>query len=340
MRISTSQFHSQGFNSIQKHQNDILEVQIQLSTGKRVNKPGDDPVATSQIHSLNRTMNTINQYEANGKYAKSQLSLEETQLDTAVGVAQRARELTLQMMNETYTPENRQASSKEVGQLISHLQNIINSNNSGGELLFAGNNVDATAAFVKDPANSGALQPGNEFFAYIGSQNAGADFDPQANTGARFVQVGFDNDDKATSDDRGDPSRVRVTDNGSKIFNVAGAQSVPAGVDPTLINVLVTLKDNLDQGLAPPATVGEDLATSIKSLSSHLAEIGGRQNRIEAQYDAGRSFNMALEERRMTVEDMDIVEGISQLTQKQNALQMAQQVFTKVQEMSLFNYFR
>ncbi|VAW45189.1 hypothetical protein MNBD_GAMMA04-305, partial [hydrothermal vent metagenome] len=73
MRISTNQFHSQGINSIQKHQANVLETQLQLSTGKRVNAASDDPVATAQIHSLNRTMNTIDQYAKNGEYGKSQL---------------------------------------------------------------------------------------------------------------------------------------------------------------------------------------------------------------------------------------------------------------------------
>jgi len=342
MRISTNQFHANSFSSINKHQNDILEVQERLSTGKRVNRSSDDPVATSQIHLLNKTTNTISQYEKNGLYAKSQLAFEETQIDSAVSITQRARELTIQMMNETYTPENRQATAVEIGELIEHLSNLMNASNSEGELIFAGSNVNAGKAFVTDAPNSVAagLQAGNQYFAYIGSANAGAATDERANFGARFVQIGFDSDNHLSPNDEGDPSRVRITDNGASVFGLSSATSLPAGVDASLINVLVQLKDNLDQGLQPPAEIGEDLLTSIKDMSVQLAKIGSRQNRIETQYDSGKSLTLTLEERRSTIEDQDVVEGITELTRSQTALQMAQQVFTRVQSMSLFDYLR
>ena len=340
MRISTNQFHANSFSSINKHQNDILETQEKLSTGKKINKASDDPIGAAQVHAINKTMNTIVQYEKNGLFAKSQLALEEVQIDSAVKITQRAREITIQMMNETYTVENRQAASVEIKHLIDHLASLMNSTNSQGELLFAGGNVNETKAFVSDAANSAGLQAGNEYFAYIGSANAGADYDERANFGARFVQVAFDPDNKLSSNDESDPSRVRVSDQGGRVFGIDGATSLPAGVDASLINVLVELKDNLDQGLQPPAEIGEDLLSSIKSMSTELAEIGGRINKVESLYEAGKVFTVALKERLSNIEDQDLVEGITNLTRSQNALQMAQQVFTRVQSMSLFDYLR
>ncbi len=340
MRISTYQFQSTSLASINKQQNNLLDIQEKLTTGKRVNKPSDDPTAVSQIYSLSKTINTISQYEKNGQYAKSQLSYEETQVNSAVDVTHRARELTIQMMNETYSPANRQAAGIEVGQLIDHLANVMNSTNSEGELLFAGNNVNDAKAFVEDTGNSGSLQPGNKYFAYIGNVNAGAAYDEKANFGSRFVQIGFDSSNKLSPDNNGDPSRVRITDNGGAVFGISSATSLPAGVDPSLINVLVQLKDSLDQGLQPSAAIGTDLLNGIKDMSKQLAEIGGRQNRITTQYDAGQSFSISLKEHRSTLEDQDITAGIAQFTRDKTALEMAQKIFTRVQDLSLFKYLR
>lgn len=340
MRVSTNQFLANSFASINKHQNDILAIQEKLSSGKRVNRASDDPIGTAQINAINKTINTIAQYEKNGQYAKSQLLFEEVQIDSAVNITQRARELTIQMMNETYTVENRQAAGVEIGHLIDHLASIMNSTNSQSELLFAGNNVNAESAFVSDTINSAGLQPGNQYFAYIGSTNAGAEYDERANFGGRFIQVAFDADNKLSPNDLGDPSRVRITDQGARVFGIDSVTSLPAGVDPSLINVLVELKNNLDQGLQPPAEIGEDLFTSIKGMSTQLAEIGGRVNKIESLHDAGQEFIIALKERLSTIEDQDLVRGITNLTRSQTALQMAQQVFTRVQSMSLFDYLR
>ncbi len=341
-RISTNLFHSQGFSSIQKHQQEVLDTQIKLSTGKRVNTPSDDPVAMNQIHSLNRTMNTIDQYATNGEFAKSQLVLEETAVSDVISSLQRARELTIQMLNGTYTPEDRQSASAEVGQIIEQVKSMMNYRNSEGELLFAGNSVFAEKAFVEDVNNPG-------YYTYIGSTNAIGQvesdgvtpvYDSQANYGARFVQIGFDDDNKLEPTDSGDPSRVRISDNGDKVFSIATTTAFTGTPDQNVLNVLVELQNSLDAGNPPATGIAQDLFSGIEQLSTVQAEIGGRQNRIETQYDAGESFKIALEERRQNIEDMDLVEGITDLTKFQNALDMAQQVFSRVQDMSLFNYLR
>lgn len=459
MRISTNMFHSQGINSIQKHQGDILDMQLKLSTGKRINVPSDDPLAMNQIHSLNRTMNTIDQYAKNGEFAKSQLVLEEVAVTDVINNVQRARELTIQIMSGTYSENDRTATSAEIGQIIQQISNQMNFTNSEGEKLFAGNNVDAQLAYVDDVANPG-------YKAYIGHPNAGsasavdalnsADnlYDERANYGSRFLQIGFDADNTLSTDDRNDSSRVRITDNGSDVFTIPGAvtqfktalpylESInnPAAVESAelsfypmtegqsitiagltytantqmtadevagafsnladtattgsgtatgaytgtlsdwtsgavsdgnklvfttttgaigedvadisvtktdiyppeanILNVLIELKRDLDNNdVSGMADYAQDMEAAIANASSVRAEIGGRQNRIETQFDAGESFKLALEERRANLEEMDIVEGITELTKFQNSLQMAQQVFTRVQDMSLFNYLR
>lgn len=344
MRISTNMFHGQGVNSIQNHQRDVMEMQLKLSTGKKINAPSDDPVGLTQVHSLNRTIENIDQFSKNGQYAKAALVLEETAITDTVDNLQRARELGIQMLNGTYNETNRQQTSEELGQIIQQVRNMMNYTNSDGELIFAGNNVNAEEAFVPDPNNPG-------YFAYIGSPNsddgsATTPYDPLANFGSRFVQIGFDADNKLEADDQGDPSRVRITDNGDRVFQVPNATTLYAyntgtgTPDDNILNVLVEFKNALDVGDPPPEETIDDISEAIKHLSLVRSEIGGRQNRIESQYETGETFKLALQERRLEIEEMDIVEGVTELTKSQNALQMAQQVFTRVQDMSLFNYLR
>lgn len=355
MKVSTNLFHSQGLQSIQRHQAEILKVQEQLSTGKRVNAPGDDPVAMNQIHSLNRTMDSIDQFSKNGEYAKTQLVLEETVVADTVDMLQRARELGVQMLNGTYSDSDKQATAAEIDEIILQVRNQMNYTNSEGEKLFAGSSVFADAAFIEDPNYPG-------YYTYIGTDNAtgSAQADPLALYGSRHVQIGFDADNKFYPDDVGDPSQVRITDMGAKVFaadntldptNMDGA----TGVDNNILNVLVNMS-NLLKGQPAQAMAVENgnpangvptldevvglFDNSIDNLGEVRAEIGGRQNRIQSQYEAGENFKVALEERRQLIQDTDIVESITDLTKAQNALQMAQQVFTRVQGMSLFSYLR
>jgi len=353
MRVSTSQFHSQGLNSIQKHQESLLDLQVKLSTGKRVNQASDDPVATAQIHSMNRTMNTIDQYARNGTFASTQLVLAETAIDDTTESLQRARELGIQMLNGTYNESNRQATSQEVGQIIQQVRNMMNYTTSEGESLFAGSDVNKVP-FVSDTAvyddtTTVPAETAQGFYSYIGNLPAAdASFSATANFGSRFVQIGFDSDNSLNPNDQGDASRVRVSDSGSSVFNIpGGASSLTKYDDGTgnppdnnVLNVLVEMQRQLNSGTDFDANLVEDLTSSITQLSQARAEIGGRQNRIASQFEAGESFKLTLQERRSNLEDQDVVAGISEFTRNQTALQMAQQVFSKVQNLSLFNYLR
>jgi flagellar hook-associated protein 3 len=391
-------------------------------------------------------MDTIDQYAKNGDFAKSQLVQEETAITDVISAVQRARELTIQMMNDTYNEGDRKATAAEIGELIGHVSNLMNYSTSEGEKLFAGSNVNVEQAFVSDQVNPG-------YVSYIGNENAGDDYDPLANYGSRFVQISFDSDNTLNPNDYGDSSRVRITDNGARVFGIPdpvstlkstlpfveeinsdgaleqanlkfypmteGQSITVAGLTYTadtslsakevalafenladgattggaatgtytgtltgwqsgalvdnenlvfetttgaigedvadisvasddvnppehnILNVLYELKRDLENNdTSGMGLLVQDMDASVEQLTQVRAEIGGRQNRIESQYDSGETFKLSLEERRMNLEELDIVQGITDLTQQQNALQMAQQVFTRVNEMSLFNYLR
>ncbi len=330
MRISTSQMFTQGLGSIQDLQQKVMDSQLGLTTGKKINKPSDSPSDFAQITSLNRTMASIEQYAKNGDYAKTQLSISETALINATDSLQRARELAIQMSNDTYNTENRQQTSAEIEQIITELASFMNTNNSQGDKLFAGSSVNVDQAFIEDPSNPG-------YYTYIGNANAGAVYEEEANYGSRYVQIGFDANNSLQAGIQNDASRVATTDVGSTVFATDGT-SLAAGLDNNILNVLVEFKNSLDAGNPPSSEVINDISSSITQMNLTRSEIGSRQNRIEAQYDAGESFKLVILERKEKLESQDIVEGVTTLTQSQNALQMAQQVFTRVQNMSIFNY--
>lgn len=197
---------------------------------------------------------------------------------------------------------------------------------------------------------------------YIGNLAVADGGKPEANFGGRFVKIGFDVTNELKPDDQFNMSRVRITDAGSRVFgmdldnptaslgqigindaNSTPPSQVPADattIDGNIYNVMQVMYLRLMDGERPGDDILDSLKQSVTNMSENLAVIGGRQNRIEAQYDAGESFKMALTERRMNIEELDLVKGISDFTVKQNALQMAQQVFTRVQQMSLFDYLR
>jgi len=153
IRISSSQIFSGGINRMQDTNADLVNTQQQISTGKRVNKPSDDPVAAARILKLNQEVSRIETYERNANLADNRIKQEESTLASAVDVIQRVRELTVQAGNGSLSANDRQSISSELKERLGQLANIANTRDASGEYIFSGFQGSAPA-FAKDEFGS------------------------------------------------------------------------------------------------------------------------------------------------------------------------------------------
>lgn len=139
MRISTSQIFDSGALGIQNNQSGLYKLQNQLSTGRRVLTPQDDPVAAAQALVLSQTKGVNEQYMENQGQAKSQLGLVDSQLSSLVNVLQGVRERVIQAGNTgTLSQSDRATIATELESRLSEMLGIANSDNGVGEYLFSG----------------------------------------------------------------------------------------------------------------------------------------------------------------------------------------------------------
>ncbi len=138
MRISTAQIYAQGVRSFGVQQTKLATLQEQISTGVRINKPSDDPVASARILELEQTVELNEQFQRNINMVEDRLYLEETTLNSLEGVIQRVRELTLQANNATQDLVSRQAIAFELDELQNQLISLSNTIDANGDYLFAG----------------------------------------------------------------------------------------------------------------------------------------------------------------------------------------------------------
>ena len=66
--------------------------------------------------------------------------------------------------------------------------------------------------------------------------------------------------------------------------------------------------------------------------------IGTRQNAVEQQREINDSSQFSMTTTLSQIEDLDYAEAITQLNLQSAGLQAAQQVYVKVQGLSLFNF--
>ena len=139
MRISTSQIFDAGSASIQKSQSGLYKLQNQLSTGRRILSPQDDPVASAQALITTQAMGVNAQHITNQGQAKSQLALADSQLSSLVNVLQNTRVRVIQAGNtSTLSQSDRETIATELESRLSEMLGIANSDNGSGEYLFSG----------------------------------------------------------------------------------------------------------------------------------------------------------------------------------------------------------
>ncbi|OYZ03964.1 MAG: hypothetical protein B7Y29_07400 [Thiotrichales bacterium 16-46-22] len=80
--------------------------------------------------------------------------------------------------------------------------------------------------------------------------------------------------------------------------------------------------------------------TSLEAIRNTQADVGTRLQRIDMQNQMNQDFKVGLSETLSKLRDQDLVSGIDSYQKILTSLQLSQQTFAKLSEMSLFNYIR
>ncbi len=141
MRISSSYFSQRLASDYLRKQSDLSVTQGQLASGKKINRPSDDPAVSVVNSSLKQASSQFTQYERNSSFAEARLAIEETTLASVSNVLVRMKELALAVNNDTLSQNDNLAYLTEVKQQFAELLDYSNMTDANGDYLFAGNNV-------------------------------------------------------------------------------------------------------------------------------------------------------------------------------------------------------
>ncbi|AOR22900.1 flagellar hook-associated protein FlgL [Clostridium taeniosporum] len=170
MRITTSMLTSNYQSNMTKNLNNIQKIQNQLSSGKEISRPSDNPYKVSRTMQMYTEIGANKQYNENIKDISNWLDTTDTSLNQMGNVFARVRELLVTAGNGAYGGDERKAIQDEIKERVNEMSQILNTNfdgvyifggtkttskptivNSDGELCYAdkdGNAVNKTAAGV------------------------------------------------------------------------------------------------------------------------------------------------------------------------------------------------
>ncbi len=138
MTISTLSFQMNAVDQMDALQQAMSRTQTQLSTGLKLQNAADNPVAMTQVDTLNSALSASGQYVTNGTLANTSLNLEAQALTDATNLLQSARDTAIQANNATLNASDRQNLATQLEQQLQQLVAIANRQDAQGNYLFSG----------------------------------------------------------------------------------------------------------------------------------------------------------------------------------------------------------
>ena len=156
MRITTNQLFDRNIRAIMDNQKELSETSNALSTGKRINKPSDDPVGAAKVIRLTEELDKLGQYQRNNDLLTNSLEQQEAVMENIDNTALRARTLILRAGTGALNDGDRKAIGIELGQIRDEMLGMMNTQDANGNYIFAGHQTQ-TQPFVFNGGSDNAV---------------------------------------------------------------------------------------------------------------------------------------------------------------------------------------
>ena len=304
MRISTMQIYNGGTAGIQKLQSDLYSAQNQVSTGRRIVTPKDDPIGAAQALMVTQAGAVNELYLKNQGTADSKLSALDSTLQGINDELVNIYEKSIAAGNGAYSDSDRKAIAAELTERLDSLISLANTQDGNGRYVFAGFQ-STTKPFSGSPV------------VYAGDD------------GQQKLQV---------------TASQYVTTNlsGNDVFmNVVDANGVSTGQSMfQSVQDMITFL-NTPGGSASSAaytTSLKNISASIDNVLRNQATVGARQSSLESMTNTAEDRVVQYAQQLSDIEDLDYAKAITEISQKKLQLDATQATFAKTAQLSLFDY--
>ena len=264
--------------NIQRSLGRFMNMQTQMSSGRRINKPSDDPVGTQRDLNYRAQIDKIAQYQRNVEVASNWQRTYDSILADAKDLLTSAKEQAISMSNSTYDAAARAAAAVEIRSIFDRLLALGNSELEG-KSIFAGYKTDVTpfqqsAAGVVYRGNDGVIELEAEANLMTTTNLVGS------NVFLRQLQVlGADSDlNPAVTGN----TLLADLNGGSGVDLTTGA--TPGTIAITDLNLGIT--SLIDFNAAPAATTVQDVINRINDqlaadgITDTVAKLGPSHNNL------------------------------------------------------------
>lgn len=304
-QVNTRAAHGAAVARLGELSRQLDDVQGQISRGRRIDTPADDPVAFARAAMMRREQAAHVVTQRSIDAATRRLTATDTTLQSVSALVQRSYELALQGNNGTQSASDRTTISNELAGLAAQLQTLADTRDSDGQRLFGGARGDQRAYGVD--ANGIAVW-----------QGAGR---------GPSVAIGS--------------SRVASGSEGPEVFGVTD----PVAGTRDLFAAFTHLQAALaEPDAALRAAAMADGISGIEGHITGIADargiLGSRLARLDSETERLAKTRLATEADLSKLESLDMPAAISRLQRLLTILEAAQASFSRVSNLSLWDQLR
>lgn len=334
MRITSKMTTMNVVNNIQNNSERVDKLNTQLSSGKKIQLPEDDPAGTVKAMGYRGNLSEIEQYIKNVDKANTLLESTDTAFGDLTSILQRVKELAVEGANETFEQSARDAIADEINQLVDTVYELGNTKVSG-RYIFAGYQT------MEQP-----------FRKYIGSQDTAIGGQgPDLTDVDGKVRTGINANNTTVVTYQGDSGRIQ-TEIGENVVteaNISGAEAFMGenggiNIFKTIMDLRDSLyqSDNVDKdGNGKSIQIGiENLEKSVNGLMKYRSEVGAKMQRMEQTESKLNSLMISVTGLLSKTEDVDVTKAIMDLKTQESVQTMSLNVGAKIIQPTLMDFLR
>lgn len=303
MRITDSfrfRVVTENLNSSRERMTDLQE---QLATGKRINRPSDDPEAISNTMKLRAILETNFQFQENIQDGVTQLTAQEEALNQVYEILAQVKEITLEGASDSITV--RSSLAQQLGLILDNILEIANTKFNGKYIFGGTETLNKPFMLNENVVRFDLDEPVVDYRGNLGKWNR------QIN----------------------ENTTVEVNLNGKEVFDQAAGD----GVD--IFQLIFDLKKLMvqedTQGINAKI---EDVDKGIEQVLKAFLKIGTRKQLVLFNEDRFTSQNIQVRATMSNLEDTDFGEAFIAFKAEENALNSALSAGARVVSPSLLDF--
>ncbi len=293
------------------------------ATGKKINKPSDDPASIRPILNTRKQLSNVDRYLETMGQALDKMQATDGHLEHVENIMQRVREISLNAVNGALNHEDRSVLADEIVNLRKELLDAANGK-VDGKYLFSGYE-ESTIPFVENPAYDPLL------------------YDPTDHTTWPYQYQG---DDNPTLLEITPGEKLQVNLTGNELFlgtSTWNATPPPNNAIDAGKYDLFTVLTQAEEAIRANDQVA--MQTSIADLDGASdqnrrlrSQMGNRASRVETAMFHQEAVRIDLKQILSRYEDADAIEAFNNIVQQETAFQAALNVTGKVSQLSILDF--